>query len=113
MRKHNLGEGVLISTYVQRTSFNKMQRNSLLKALIDEKDLSLPKRFITYALVLRYLRTIVGRFERIRSRGQALEKAAMMFICLRTVSNGSSLSPAPKIYGISCSGSRLTKGRPQ
>ena len=85
----------MIPTYIQcATAIIECRETPPLKTMIDENDLSLPKWFITYALVLRYLRPVVDRFERIRRRRQALKIAAVMFICLRSVSNGSSPSLA-------------------
>lgn len=63
------------------------------KTMDDGHDLSLPERLITYALIFRHLRPVIDRLERIRGRRQALKIAAMMFICLQTISNNSSPSP--------------------
>lgn len=89
MREYDVGNGVgmasvdMIPIYVQcATAITKRIETPLLKAMVDETTLSLSKRLITHALILRHLRWVTSRLERITRRRQALKMTAVVFICL-------------------------------
>ena len=89
-----------------------------LRNMTKEHDLSVPKWFVAHPLALRRLGGVVGRFKRVCCRRQALEIAAVVFVCLARVSNDGYLMPISLLHRgekgcISDGMGALTKGIPQ
>ena len=89
-----------------------------LKNMTEEHDLPLPEWFVAHPLALRHLGGVVGRFKRVCCRRQALEIAAVVFVCLASVSNDGYPMPVSLLHrgekgSISDGMGALTKGIPQ